>query len=134
MKYLGIDYGEKRIGLALGDGKTRVATPFMVLENRGMDKVLQELVEIFEDEEIKQIVVGVPYSLKERSDKVGVQEQTVLDFVTRLGMATTIPIARQDERFTTAEIDKLMAGEKYPKEKRDAVSAMLILQSYLDKL
>ncbi|MBU0648626.1 Holliday junction resolvase RuvX [Patescibacteria group bacterium] len=134
MKYLGIDYGEKRIGLAFGDDQVKIATPFMVLENKGLDKVLPELVEIFEQEGIEQIVVGVPYSLGEKRDGAGGQEQAVLDFISRLGAGTIIPIARQDERFTTAQVDKLMAGEKYNKRNRDAIAAMLILQGYLDKL
>jgi len=134
MKYLGIDYGEKRIGLALGDDGTKIATPFLVLENKGIDKVLLELVNIFDNENIEYIVVGVPYSLKERENKIGEQEQAVLDFISRLARTTIIPIARQDERFTTAQVDKLVAGERYDKKNRDAISAMLILQGYLDKL
>lgn len=134
MKYLGIDHGEKRIGLALGDDEVKVASPFMILENKGIDKVLEQLIEIFKHEEIEQIVVGVPYSLKQKSGEAGMQEQAVLDFISRLGMATTIPIAKQDERFTTAEVGKLMVGERHAKEKKDAVAAMLILQAYLDKL
>ena len=134
MKYLGIDFGEKRVGLALGDDAVRVASPFRVIENKGIDMLLAELAEFVESEEIKQIVVGVPYSLKESKGKVGEQEQAVIDFITRLGMATTVPIAREDERFTSVQVDKLMAGEKLPGGKRDAVSAMLILQSYIDKL
>jgi len=134
MKYLGIDYGEKRMGLALGDDEIKIATPFLVLENKGLDKVLPELVEIFEQEGIRQIVVGVPYSLRQAQGKIGAQEQAVLDFISRLARATTIPIAREDERFTTVQVDKLMAGEKISREKRDAVAAMLILQGYFDKL
>jgi len=134
MRYLGIDYGEKRIGLALGDDTVKVASPFRVIENQGVNEVLAVLNEIFDQENIEQIVVGVPYSLKERKGKVGAQEQAVIDFITRLGMATITPIAREDERFTTVEVDRLMAGEKLPGGERDAVSAMLILQSYLDRL
>ena len=134
MKYLGIDFGEKRVGLALGDDAVKVASPFRVIDNNGIDMLLVELAELIETEDIKQIVVGVPYSLKESKGKVGKQEQVVIDFITRLGMATTVPIAREDERFTSAQVDKLMAGEKLPNGKRDAVSAMIILQSYIDKL
>lgn len=133
MNYLGIDYGEKRIGLSLADDKTKVASPYQVLENNGIDLVLGALAEICDREEIGEIVVGVPYSLRERTGSVGEQEKNVLDFISRLGMAITITISRQDERFTTAEVDKLMAGKKYNKEWRDAISAMLILQTYLDK-
>lgn len=134
MKYLGIDYGSKNIGLALGDDATRVATPFKIIENKGIDKVLAALMEFIEDEGVEQIVVGVPYSLKERGGRLGKQEREVLNFISRLGMATTIPVAEEDERLTSAEVDKLMSAKSLPGGKRDAVSAMLILQSYLDKL
>jgi putative Holliday junction resolvase len=134
MRYLGIDYGEKRVGLALGDDAVRVASPFRVIENKGMDMLLAELAKLIEGEEIKQIVVGVPYSLMESKGEAGEQEQAVIDFITRLGMATIVPIAREDERFTSVLVDKLMVGEKLPGGKRDAISAMLILQLYLDKI
>jgi putative Holliday junction resolvase len=134
MRYLGIDYGQKNIGLALGDSETKIAAPFKVIANRGMDKTLPALLEIIGEEGVEQIVVDITYSLKEKIGKIGQQEKEVLDFVTRLGMATKVPIAKEDERFTSAQVDKMMAGEKLPDGKRDAVSAMLILQSHLDKL
>lgn len=135
MKYLGIDFGEKRVGLALGDDTVKLASPFRIIDNKGLDKLLAELAELIEGEGIGQIVVGVPYSLnKKNNNKVGEQEQAVIDFISRLGMATVVPIAREDERFTSAQVDKMMEGEKLPGGKRDAISAMLILQSYLDKI
>jgi len=134
MKYLGIDFGEKRIGLALGDDKIKVAAPFKIVENQSIERVLAHILEVIRQENIEQIVIGVPYSLKEREGRIGNQEKEVLGFITRLGMVTTVPIAKEDERFTTAEVDKLMVGQKLPGGQRDAVSAMLILQSYFDRL
>jgi len=133
MKYLGIDYGEKRIGLALGDDAIKVASPFRVLENRGMDLAIEEISKIVIDESIGRLVVGMPFSLNERRDQPGEQEKIVKYFISLLEKDVEVPVAYEDERFTSSQVDKLMAGEKLPNGQRDAVSAMLILQSYFDR-
>ncbi|MDD4994974.1 MAG: Holliday junction resolvase RuvX [Patescibacteria group bacterium] len=134
MRYLGIDYGGKRIGLAFGDSETKIAVPFTVLDNPGVEAVLDKLTRIIKDEDIGEIVVGMPYSLGEDTGAPGEQEKIISDFIARLGAASPVPVREQDERFTSAQVEKLLAGQKYPKEKKDAVAAMLILQGYLDKI
>ena len=134
MKYLGIDYGEKRVGVAFGDDVVKVATPFLVLDNSGLDGVIRDIEKIINDEGIEFVVVGMPYALSGKDEIPGMQEEETNNFIAKLGLAIDIPIVLEDERFTSVQVDQLMAGRKIPGKKRDAVSAMLILQSYLDKL
>ncbi len=123
MKYLGIDWGEKRIGLALGDSETKIATPFKVAGG------INEIARIVKDEDIGAIVVGVP--LKMRDAKLKIQNE-FLDFLKLLKEKIDIPIKTIDERLSSKAADALAGGKK-TKAPRDAIAAMLILQSYLDK-
>ena len=67
MKLLGIDYGDKRIGLAIGDSTTKIAVPFLILENENKKQVLTELQKVIKEENVEQIVVGFPYTAKEKN-------------------------------------------------------------------
>lgn len=123
-KFLGIDWGEKRIGLALGDSETKIATPFKVVAN--MEDVLQ----VVKEEEIDEIVIGEP--LKMRNARIEMSKD-FLNFLTELEMAVKFPINKIDERLSSKAADSL-AGDKAAKAPRDAVAAMLILQTYLDRI
>jgi putative Holliday junction resolvase len=128
MNFLGIDYGEKRVGLATGSDETKLASPFFILENKGRDFLLTEIKKICREENIEKIVVGLPLTM---ASKTGPQAEEVMGFVDFLKSNLTMPIETEDERFTSAMVDKLMA-ESGVKD-RDAVSAMIILQSFFDR-
>lgn len=128
MKFLGIDYGEKRVGLATGDDETRIASPFFVLENKGEEFLVNEIKNICEREGAESIVVGLPLTM---AGGRGPQADEVSRFVGMLKKNLTTPVETEDERFTSAMVDNLMA-ESGVKE-RDAVAAMIILQSFLDR-
>jgi putative holliday junction resolvase len=121
-KYLGIDWGEVRIGLALGDDETKIASPFGVVSN------VEEILKIIKAENIDAIVLGAPLSLVnvkyEMSDKYNI-------FKKLLAEKTGLPIETVDERLTSKAADAL-SGDKKTKAARDAVAAMLILQGYFD--
>lgn len=123
MKYLGIDWGEKRIGLALGDSETKIATPFKVVG--GID----EIIKIIKDEDINTAVVGVPLKMG-GGEKIS---DEFIRFIDLLKEKISIPIYKVDERLSSKAADALAGGKKV-KAERDAIAAMLILQSYLDKL
>lgn len=122
-KLLGIDWGEKRVGLALGDSETKIATPFLVVAS------LEEIKKIIEQEEIDEIVIGLPLKMG-GGEKLWVK---FTDFFNKLKINFKIPVHEVDERLTSKAADALYGGKK-TKAPRDAVAAMLILQSYLDKL
>jgi putative Holliday junction resolvase len=128
MNYLGIDYGEKRVGLAIGSDETKIASPFFVLENKGRDFLLEEIKKICQTEGVKGVVVGVPITLPGR---IGPQTEEVLRFVDFLKNNLSLPVETEDERFSSVMVDKLMA--EYRAKERDAVAAMIILQSYFDR-
>lgn len=128
MKFLGIDYGEKNIGLATGDDETRLASPFGILENKDRDFVLGGLKEICLEEEIGKIIIGLPLTM---SGEIGPQAGRVNDFIYFLKNNFDFPIETEDERLTSAMVDKLI--EESGVKERDAVAAMIILQSYLDR-
>jgi len=124
-KYLGVDWGEKRIGLALGDSETKVATPFRTAGD------MAELVKVVKGEEIDVVVVGRPgritnYELRITNEKYN-------KFIDDLKKKITVPIKLVDERLSSKAADAL-PGDKKTKAGRDEIAAMLILQIYLDKI
>ncbi len=128
MNFLGIDYGEKRVGLATGNDETKIASPFLILDNKGRDFLLEEIKKICVEENIEKIVAGMPLTMK--SEK-GPQAKEILKFIDFLKNNLNVPVVTEDERFTSAMVDALMA-ESGVKE-RDAVAAMIILQSFFDR-
>jgi len=122
-KYLGIDWGEKRIGLALGDSETKIATPYKIVSN------IDEIKKVIKDEEIDVVVVGKP--LKMQNEKLKMQNE-FLDFLALLKKKLNVPVETVDERLSSKAAD-VLPGSKKEKAARDEVAAMLVLQSYLDK-
>jgi len=122
-KYLGIDWGEKRIGLALGDSLTKTATPFKVVGT------IEEIVKIIREEEINVVVLGKPLKM---SDVEYRMSDKFLDFLALLKEKISIPVETIDERLSSMGADALL-GDKKTKAPRDTVAAMLILQNYLDR-
>ncbi len=122
-RFLGVDWGEKRIGMALGDSETKTAVPFKVVSN------LEEVLAAVESEEIDKIIIGQPFKLSGKQDL----PSDFKDFINSLRQRAGIKIELIDERLTSKAADAL-AGSKKTKAPRDAIAAMLILQSYLDKV
>ena len=135
-KVLGIDYGDKKIGLAKGDTNLKIALPLKILENKNQKFVLEELKKIIIEEDIKEIVVGVPLSLGGGNlrpvDFKNEQMKKVLVFISWLKANFKIPVLTEDERFSTKMANNLHKGLA-KKKSEDAVAAMLILQGYLDR-
>lgn len=140
MKLLGLDYGTKRIGLAIADDETRLASPFRVIENKNQEFVVEELGKIIKEEEIEKIVVGLPISLENKSPlppfNKGAEEEMlggVKLFIDVLKNKLGVIIETEDERFSSEQVKSLMAGLGRKKKDKDTVAAMIILQSYLDR-
>lgn len=122
MKILGIDYGEKKIGLSLSEGK--LATPLGIEENtKNLERKIKDLCQ---KEEIKKIVIGTAE---------GYMAQRQREFGSRIAKACHLPVLFWDETLSSREaIQKMIELGKTRKKRRqeDAFSAALILQSYLD--
>lgn len=120
-KYLGIDWGEKRIGLALADEETCLALPFKTVAN------LNELLTVIEEEEIDEIVIGSP---KKMSGEAA-NNPLWLNFVENLKAKGGKPVVFLDERLSSLAADAL-GGQKKEVASRDEIAATIILQDYLD--
>jgi len=124
-RVLGIDYGLRKIGLALTDGE--LAEPLMVIGNK-KEKVLHNLQVICQKEAIEKIVIGLPES--------GLVKE-IQKFGNNLAKITSLAVFYQDENLTTQDaIAKMIAAGKSRKARKkdeDAVAAALILQSWLDQ-
>jgi len=126
-KYLGIDHGDKKIGLAIADSETKIASPYKILFNN--QNIIEDIKNICLNEEIDLVVIGVPISLKSTQSK---QTKNVLDFISTLRKKLDLDIIEQDEKLTSQYAQRLIKETK-AKKLDDDVAAMLILQSYLDE-
>jgi putative Holliday junction resolvase len=118
---LGIDWGEKRIGLAWGDTETKVATPFKTVHS------LREVLDIIQQEQVELAVLGAPYKY-EGSRELSPEFK---EFWQQLEQNSGVEVAVVDERLTSKEADSL-PGDKKVKADRDSMAAMLILRQYLE--
>lgn len=122
LKYLGIDWGEKRIGLAISESSINMALPFKTVKN------IEELLLVIKDEEIDKIVIGEPVKMRGEA----ANNQAWLTFVNDLKKVSDIEIELVDERLSSLAADAL-SGNKKEKAARDEIAASIILQSYLDR-
>lgn len=128
MKYLGIDYGTRRTGVAVSPD-SRVAVVKEVIHSASQNKTIERIKQIVVEEGIECIVVGLPVSMGNNPTEM--TDKTKL-FVEKLRNHVTIPVQTVDERFTTEMAEKLLRGIKH--EERDQVSAQILLQNFLDSL
>ncbi len=124
MKFLGVDYGDKRVGIAVSDEGGVFAFPRAVLPNT--KKIFDEIKKICAEEKIEKIIVGVPVSF---SGGQSAQARKTLEFAEALKQYIAIPIEKENEIFSTKSALNMGAG----KEKIDQSAAAIILQSYLDR-
>lgn len=139
MRALGIDYGERRIGLALSDATGLLASPWKTIANDGNAGAAAQRLEleidalIAEPDSLHVVVIGLPRRLGGEPNEQTARAQK---FAEQLGGAVAIPIVLQDERLTSYAADELLAQRERDWRKRkpqiDAVAAALILQDYLD--
>lgn len=132
MAILGLDHGEKRIGVALASGEGRLAVPLGVIERSDETADLDKVLALAEEYGVERIVVGLPRSL---DGSIGPQAEEVLAFTRALSEHVGIIVDTWDERFTSVAADSLFseAGVKRERRKgqRDAMAAAITLQGYL---
>ena len=133
MATLGIDVGEKRIGVAIADGT--VAVPLTVIESASEAADMERIAAMADEYGVERIVVGLPRSL---DGSTGKQAEKAIAFTEALSTQTDIPIDTWDERFSTVSAERMLrdAGAKHDKRKanRDAMAAAIILQAYIDRI
>jgi putative Holliday junction resolvase len=138
MRTLAIDLGSKRVGLALGDSNSKLATPFGVLTISTPQQALDAVGRVARDEWVEQLVVGVPLNM---DDSLGPQAKQAIEWGRQLGARTGLAVVFIDERLSSfaAEqqlVDRKRSGEKLTrgrkKKQLDALAAALFLQQFLD--
>ena len=131
---MGLDVGEKRIGVALGDPLGIIASALTVVERKTDEAALKQIIELVRENEVERIVVGLPRSL---DGSLGKQAQSVQHFIESLKGCAQLPIVTWDERLSTVAAERalLEMGVKRDKRKkrRDSLAASFILQNYLDR-
>ena len=132
-RILGIDYGERRIGLALSDTMAVIARPLTTVTHHAAGEWQQPLLNILEEQEIGAIVVGYPLNMK---GEKSAQTRQVDRFIEALKKITSLPIHTYDERLTSVAAKRSLAlqGIKtgHNKGAVDQTAAAILLQDYLD--
>ena len=132
-RVLGLDPGERRIGVALSDAIGMIAQPHVVLDRRQVDAVA-EIEQLCAEYEVEAVVVGLPRSL---SGEEGEAAAKARELGAAVGEATGCKIEFFDERFTTVQAEAALIEGGMRRRKRretiDKVAAALMLQGYLDK-
>ena len=132
-RYLGIDNGKKRVGLALSDPLKIIATPFRTLLVHNTNQVIRELDKIIDEQDVELIVVGNPLGMKGQQT---VQTKRVMEFTDKL-RDIGYKVMLEDERLSSVSAKRVMIEQEiktgYNKELIDQTAAAIILQQFLDK-
>lgn len=132
-KIMGIDYGDARTGVALSDLLCTIVGSTAVVPSRNTEKAIADIVRIARDNQVGEIVVGLPRNM---DGTEGPRAALCRQFADKLHEATGLPVVMWDERRTTVEAHNILSQHNYHGKKRkdtvDAVAASLILEGYLN--
>ena len=132
-RVLGLDYGERRIGLALSDPLGIIAKPLTIIDRKKTEDHISEISKIIAEKKITSIVVGLPITLKGHYSK---QTEIVLNFIDQLKSDLQIPVVAIDERLSSVAAEKSLRAQSiktgHEKGRVDETAAAIFLQEYLD--
>ncbi len=133
MRYLGLDIGDKRIGIAISDSSGLFAMPFEVYNTVGAKKDQQYITKLVLEQQIETVVIGLPINM---NGTEGERALICREFARRLRNRLRIPIEMQDERLSTVSAERILIDADVSRKKRktiiDKLAAQVILQNYLD--
>lgn len=133
MRILGIDYGRRRLGLALSDDGSILASPLPVRRRLGLDADIRFLEDLARSHAVAEVVVGLPRNM---DGSLGEMAEEVLTFARALERRMAVPVATFDERLTSSEAERVLVEADLSRRRRrtlrDSLAAVLILQAYLD--
>lgn len=134
MKYLGMDLGTKRLGLAISTSGV-LTTPYKLISFKTYEEARDEVIKIIEKENITCLVLGLP---KNMDNSMGFASQRSLNFKKLLEEKCSLPVNLVDERLSTVEAESILIENNYSRAKRknviDELSACIILDTYLRKV
>ena len=132
MRYLAIDYGSKRTGLAICDPAETIASPLTVIQ--GQKELPKKIADIVETENVEAIVLGLPLNM---DGSTGPQAELVFKFADQLKAHLDIPIHFQDERLSSFSAEEKLSQTEFTRKKKkkrlDAIAAAEILQTFLEQ-
>jgi putative holliday junction resolvase len=135
-RILGVDYGERRVGLALSDETATIASPLPTLQRRsGKRPPVAAVARLCEDHGVEEIVIGLPLTLEGEENE---WTREVREYGRKLGERTGCPVAFHDERMTSVQAERAVRSLGLPRSRReekervDAAAAVLILQAHLN--
>lgn len=133
MRIMALDIGDSKIGVAISDPLRIIAQGIDPVKRTNVSKDIEVIKELIEKYEIVKLVVGLPKTLE---GEIGIQAQKVINFVELLASSLDVPVIFWDERYTTVVANKTLISADVRRNKRkevvDKLSAVLILQGYLD--
>lgn len=134
MRILGVDHGERRIGLAISDILGIVAQPLGILNVTSLTEAVELIRKATQENAVERIVVGLPLNM---DGSEGAQAKAARQFASLLQDELSVPVDMQDERLSTARAERAMLGADMTRAKRerrrDKMAAQFILQAYLDR-
>lgn len=125
MKYLAIDYGTKRVGIATSDDEGTMAFPMRVIPNNG--KLIKEIEAICRKERVGTIIVGESHNFQNKPNPI---MRDIMPFADKLKRVTALPVEFMTEVFSSQEAARITGTNRT----NDASAAAIVLQSYLDKI
>ena len=132
-RYIGLDVGDRTIGLAISDPFLLTAQSFMTIKRKSKIEDIEIINDIIKEKEVSKIIVGLP---KNMNNTIGPQAKKVKTFVKELRKHTDLDIEYVDERLTTVSATRVLIEQNVSRKKRkdviDSVAATYILQTYLD--
>ncbi|MDR3124908.1 MAG: Holliday junction resolvase RuvX [Endomicrobium sp.] len=133
-RIMGIDYGLKRIGIAMTDILQVVSSPFDIIESVSLKKDAAEIVNIAKNNDVSCIVVGLPINMNGTEGEIAMSVRKVVE---EIKLISDIGVATVDERLTTSQAERMLICEaNVSRQKRkglkDKIAASLILQTYLE--
>lgn len=134
LRILAIDYGNKRVGIAVSDALGWTAQPLTTLKMHGHQDLLIEIKNLLDKYKVEKIVVGMPYNM---DGTIGKRAEITQAFINFLEKNLELPIILQDERLTSSQANNILleadVSRKGRKKVIDKMAAALILQSYLEQ-
>ncbi len=132
---MGVDYGDKRIGIALTDSLCIISSPFEVYKNVGEEDALKHLDKIIKDYDVDDVAMGLPINMDgTEGERAAIHRQ----FGEKLEKLSNVKVHYIDERLTSAEAEEILISNGVRREKRkeliDKIAAQIILQTYINSL
>lgn len=134
-RLLGLDIGDKRIGVAVSDASWTIANPYSLIQRKSLKHVVQDLQKIIQELVVGAIVVGYPINM---DGSQGPRTQATIDYIKALAQHITVPFVLQDERLSTEAVTRTMLAADLSRKRQaevvDKMAAAYILQGVLDRI